>query len=148
MERTRNVTTASSKSRKWPCPLCEHLCASEASARWHCLKKRATGQRGSKFGAQRTPVDSVTFDSKREAARYLELRNLERAGKVHHLELQPKFDCLVKGTHVCTYIADFRYVDDEGFHVIEDAKGYKTAAYRLKKKLVEALFYPLKIQEV
>ncbi len=138
------------KSKKWPCPLCLKAVGSEAAARWHCLKRRTSpiNERGAKFGNSKVERDGVVFDSKREEARYLELKMLERAGKIHGLELQPKFECLVKGTHVCTYIADFGYIDDEGYHVVEDAKGYKTAIYRLKKKLVEALYYPVKIQEI
>lgn len=100
----------------------------------------------SKYGAKKTEVDGFVFASKREAARYSELKTLERAGEIQHLQLQPRFPCFVEGKLICTYIADFQYHDKEGRHV-EDAKGYKTDVYKLKKKLVEAL-YGIVIEEV
>jgi hypothetical protein len=101
----------------------------------------------SKYRAVKTEVDGITFDSKREAARYMELVLLERAGEISRLELQPKYDCVVNGKKICTYKADFRYFNANG-SVVEDVKGMKTPVYRLKKKLVEALFPGVKIQEV
>lgn len=100
-----------------------------------------------KYRAIKTEVDGITFDSKREAARYMELVLLERAGEISRLELQPKYDCVVNGKKICTYKADFRYFDANG-SVVEDVKGMKTPVYRLKKKLVEALYPGVTIQEV
>ena len=103
--------------------------------------------RGNKYKAVRTEVDGITFDSKREAARYMELMLLQRAGEIERLELQPKYDCIVNGRKICTYRADFRYFTKES-SVVEDVKGMKTAVYRLKKKLVEALYPGVTIQEI
>ncbi len=101
----------------------------------------------SKYKAVKTEVDGITFDSKREAARYMELVLLERAGEISHLELQPSFVCMVNGHKICTYKADFRYFSASK-SIVEDVKGVKTPVYRLKKKLVEALYPGVKIQEV
>jgi len=101
----------------------------------------------SKYKAVKTEVDGIMFDSKREAARYMELRLLERAGEIKNLELQPAFECRIDGKKICTYKADFRYFTAKEC-VVEDVKGMKTPVYRLKKKLVEALFPGVKIQEV
>tara|TARA_R100001015_G_C4634992_1_gene202988 strand:+ start:4932 stop:5270 length:339 start_codon:yes stop_codon:yes gene_type:complete len=111
--------------------------------------------RFNKFNAHKTEVDGILFDSKKEATRYSELKYLEKAGQIHNLELQPKFECIVKEKKICTYRADFRYFDkfqrgvlgQEGTMVVEDVKGFKTPTYRLKKKLVEALFQ-VKITEL
>jgi hypothetical protein len=46
-----------------------------------------------------------------------------------------------------SYIADFTYLDKEGRQVIEDVKGYRTQAYRIKYKQMLWL-YGLEIQEV
>ena len=100
-----------------------------------------------KYKAVKTEVDGITFDSKREAARYMELVLLERAGEISHLELQPSFVCMVNGHKICTYKADFRYFSASK-SIVEDVKGVKTPVYRLKKKLVEALYPGVKIQEV
>lgn len=103
----------------------------------------------SKYNAVRTVVDNITFDSKKEAARYVELKILESAGQIVSLELQPVFQLLVKsGRSVGKYRADFKYYDcQKRDWVIEDVKGVKTAVYRLKKRIVEEV-YGIKIIEV
>ena len=40
----------------------------------------------SKYRAVKTEVDGITFDSKREAARYMELMLMQRAGEIKRLE--------------------------------------------------------------
>ena len=93
-------------------------------------------------------VDGIKFASKAEAKRYGALKMLARANEIEELELQPKFSIDINGIHICNYSADFRYVDcREGVQVIEDVKGVKTTVYKLKKRLVEAL-YGVKITEV
>ena len=81
------------------------------------------------------------FDSKKEAKRYLELKMLEKAGKIKNLKLQPVF-LLQEGFYYqgeairqITYRADFEYVNEKGERVVEDVKGFKTDVYKLKKKL-------------
>jgi hypothetical protein len=97
--------------------------------------------RKSKFGNVKTEIDGHVFASKREANRYSELKLLQMAGKINKLQLQVPFDCCVGGKKICKYIADFVYCDLEtGSIVIEDAKGFKTSVYKLKKKMVEAIF--------
>lgn len=103
--------------------------------------------RMNKYHARKTVLDNVTFDSAREARRYQELCLLERAGAIHNLELQPRFDLVVNGKKCGFYRADFRYVGANGLVHIEDAKGVRTAVYRLKKRIVEAL-HGITIEEV
>jgi hypothetical protein len=99
---------------------------------------------GHKFNAVRTEIDGHTFASKAEAKRYAELKLLEKAGKIGHLSLQPRYMLLVwdcekkQDVQVGHYVADFSYWDmSEGKTVVEDVKGVKTPIYRLKKKMVE-----------
>ncbi len=104
-----------------------------------------------KYNAVKTVVDGITFDSKKEAKRYAELKLLEKAGEISGLLLQPPFKIEINGVKICTYIADFQYVshfkhEDDKF-VVEDVKGVKTAIYRLKKKLVKAV-YDIDIVEI
>lgn len=100
----------------------------------------------SKYHAVRTRVDGFVFDSKREAERYQVLLVRGRVGHLTNLELQPSYPLIVAGVTVGTYRADFAY-DTGGCHVVEDVKGMRTPVYRLKKKIVEAL-YGFKIQEI
>ena len=95
-----------------------------------------------KYRAIRTEVDGIVFASKKEAQRYSELVILQRAGLISDLETQPKFPIKIKGDLVCTYIGDFMYIDlaAEGGLKIEDVKGVRTPMYRLKNKLVKALY--------
>lgn len=94
----------------------------------------------SKYHAKKTTVDGITFDSKREADRYLILKGIEGDGSIEDLrrqvryELIPAFD--VDGVHYrpVFYVADFVYVED-GKEVVEDVKGMRTDVYRLKSKL-------------
>lgn len=105
------------------------------------------GARRSKFGAVRTEVDGVTFASKAEARRYGELKLLWKAGTLATLELQPSFDLIVSGVKVGRYVADFSYHKPDGELVVEDVKGMPTPVYKLKKRLVAAL-YGIQIQEI
>jgi hypothetical protein len=91
-----------------------------------------------KYGAKKTVVDGITFDSKREAKRYGELKLMERAGYIANLQLQPRYDFVINGVKCGFYKADFKYSDELGVRV-EDVKGMKTPVYRLKKKLMKAL---------
>ena len=103
-------------------------------------------KRTSKYSNKKTVIDGVTFDSKKEASRYLDLRLLEQFNKIKNLELQPKYSFEMNGVKICTYRADFRYIDKDGNEIIEDVKGYKTSMYRLKKKLMRA-FYGIDVKE-
>ena len=93
----------------------------------------------SKYFAKRTEYDGIVFDSKLEAARYKILSDLE---------VQVDFPCVVtvngEDQKICSYIADFRYKRGEEV-VVEDTKGVITQVFRLKKKLVEALYPGTKI---
>ena len=101
----------------------------------------------SKYGNIKTVVDNITFDSKKEAARYQHLKLLQKAGGIDRLKLQPKFPIEVNGKKICTYVADFSYYYSPADLVVEDVKGMKTPVYNLKKKLVKAI-YGIEIQEI
>lgn len=103
-------------------------------------------RRASKYYAVSTVIDGIRFASKREARRYRQLELLQKAGEISGLCLQPRFPISVNGEHVCEYRADFSYKDKSGEVVVEDVKGVKTPVYRLKKRLVRAL-YGVEIKE-
>jgi hypothetical protein len=95
-------------------------------------------------------VDGFTFASKKEAARYSELKLLERSGylKPGTLVLQPRFPLRIGQGLICTYVADFGYQTKDGKPVIEDTKGFRTPIYKLKAKLFHALYPDLRITEL
>lgn len=94
--------------------------------------------RPNKFNAKKAEVDGIAFDSKLEASRYRQLRDLQTVGEISGLELQIRYDLAVNGLKVCRYIADFRYRYC-GTEVVEDAKGMRTAVYAIKAKLMLAV---------
>lgn len=95
----------------------------------------------SKYRNVITEIDGVKFHSAREAKRYTELKLLQNAGEIRELELQPRFELIVKDTKICTYIADFRYYEvKKKCDVVEDVKGFVTDVAKLKMKLFCALY--------
>ena len=94
-----------------------------------------------KYHNQKVKTYEGTFDSKREYERWVYLKMLQREGKIHLLKRQVPY-VLVPGQKTDTvterpvkYIADFVY-DRDGRTVVEDAKGYKTPDYIIKRKLM------------
>jgi hypothetical protein len=98
-----------------------------------------------KYGNKPVEVDGIRFDSKREAARWCDLRLLERSGVIRDLERQVRFRLVVNDVEITTAVIDFRYVDIERGPVLEDVKGYTpdadpvTRLWRIKHKLIQAL---------
>ena len=97
-----------------------------------------------KYRNQRVTLDGVTFDSRKEANRWSELKLLERAGKITELQRQPSFVLIPKQVRCgklierqLVYKADFSYHDEEtGQDVVEDVKGLRTKEYIIKRKLM------------
>lgn len=92
----------------------------------------------SKYRAVPVAIDGFRFHSQKEAGRYLELKLLQQVGRIAGLEMQVKYRLDINGSHICDYIADFRYTE-EGETIVEDVKGFYTPVYRLKKKLMKAI---------
>lgn len=100
----------------------------------------------------------IRFSSKKEMRRYIILKQLEKAGIINELELQPKFLLLdtihYKGkTYPKTYYkADFKYFDiNMGKYIVEDVKSPITAkdkVYRLKIKMLLAKYPDIDFIEV
>jgi hypothetical protein len=109
----------------------------------------------SKYGNRKTTLNGVEFDSHKEAQRYAQLRLLERAGRITNLRCQVKYILIPaqrdeKGKLLereCFYVADFVYFDlTLGREVVEDAKGYRTDTFKLKKKMM-LWFHGIQITE-
>lgn len=94
--------------------------------------------RHSKFNAKVVWVDGIRFDSTWEGKRYSQLKLLERTGDISDLRLQIEYPLECNGVHICKYIADFVY-NRGGIEIVEDAKGFITPEYRIKRKLMQAI---------
>ncbi len=120
-----------------------------------------------KYHAQKCVVNGIPFDSRREAHRYQELLLLERAGAIQDLKRQVKYILIPaqyetyerygkKGQRLkdgrrllekeCSYVADFVYTEN-GNEVVEDAKGFRTKEYAIKRKLMLHV-HGIRIKEV
>lgn len=103
----------------------------------------------SKYHSIKTIVDGITFHSKKEAERYIDLKLLHRAGKVKRVNLQVEFELVPKqkGERSVVYIADFEVEYPDGHIEYEDVKGMKTKDYIIKRKLM-LWIHEIRIKEV
>lgn len=92
-----------------------------------------------KYRNTRCEIDGQKFDSKREAQRWLVLKEMGTRGEVSGLLWQVRYRLEVNGQKIADYIADFTYSKD-GVFIVEDCKGMRTPVYKLKKKLMKAIY--------
>ena len=100
----------------------------------------------SKYKAKKVNYDGIVFDSKAECNRYIELKTLEKYGKIKDLqyhkcfELLPSIKTEVETLRAIIYESDFFYYDvDLNSYVVEDLKSEMTrklSDYIIKKKLM------------
>ena len=119
-----------------------------------------------KYGNQKITIDGETFDSKREALRWQELKLAESADAIRDLKRQVRFEVIPaqrepdergakggikKGKTIerkVEYVADFTYIDTQtGELVVEDTKGMRTPEYIIKRKLMLQV-HGIRIREV
>lgn len=135
-----------SSAKRKPCaiPLCpalrkkgKYVCAA------HDKQTTANGlgftasPRAHKYGAIATHADGIRFDSKAEAAKYQELKLLEKAGVITNLKLQTRWPLEVNGVVIGHYVSDFDFLEGAA-HVVVDTKGMQTPLFRWKQKHFEA----------
>lgn len=100
-----------------------------------------------KYGARKVVVDGIKHDSKREWVRYGQLLQLWKAGKISDLERQVtyvlapsvKIEGEKRARPALRYKADFRYFNEAGEMVVEDAKGFPDTAFRIRQHLMKAV---------
>jgi hypothetical protein len=103
------------------------------------------GARANKFGAKKTVVDGVSFDSRAEAKHWSVLRLMERAGQIHTLRRQCKFPLYVGDWLIGHYVADFTFHQDGKLHV-QDVKGVTTPLFDWKALHFQAQYgFPIEV---
>ena len=99
----------------------------------------------SKYGAKKTVVGGLTFDSRAEARRWADLLLLQKAGAISGLQRQVAYELAPKvrlegstrAKPALRYVADFHYWDVQaGKLVVEDTKGVLTDVFRVKQHLM------------
>ena len=129
---------------------------------YYALKKK-----GNKYHNSAVIVDGISFQSRKEARRWRELKLMESAGMIHGLTRQKKFVLIPaqrepdtvgkrggikKGKLIereCAYYSDFAYYDKEGNEVVEDVKSpaTRTKDYILKRKMM-LYVHGIRIREI
>ena len=121
-----------------------------------------------KYRSSKIEIDGITFDSKKEAKRYQELKDMAFRGDITDLQIQVKYVLIpqqrepdsitpngrkVKGKILereCSYYADFVYKKN-GETIVEDVKGMKIGAayslFSIKRKLM-LWRYGIRVREV
>ena len=100
-----------------------------------------------KYRNKETEIRGIKFDSRREAARYVELVAMWRSGDISEPICHPSFELIPaqvspsgRKERRVTYVADFAYYRaSDGQRVVEDVKSPVTAklpAYIIKRKLM------------
>lgn len=124
--------------------------------------------KGNKYQAKKCEYNGEVFDSIKERDYYIELKLLERAGKISNLRRQVEYELIpaqrepdtvgkrggiIKGKTIekaLTYRADFCWEED-GEQIVADVKGYKGgsayAIFKIKRKLM-LWRYGIKIKEI
>lgn len=109
-----------------------------------------------KYNAKKTTVDGITFDSRKEAKRYTELKFLEKSGEITNLSIQPEYEICPrwsdgKKTHRRrVYRPDFKYNQD-GKVIVEDVKGGKatiTEASSLRMAIFRQMYQHIELRLV
>lgn len=98
-----------------------------------------------KYGAKKTVVGDIKFDSKKEAGRWMELQLLERAGEISDLRRQVKVELIGQYRPLLTRTGrkmrmtfDFAYIEN-GVEVMEDTKGMPTRDYEVRVAVARAM---------
>jgi hypothetical protein len=100
-----------------------------------------------KYGNKKVVVDGETYDSMREYKRWSALCGYEQAGLITNLERQVTYVLAPsvklagekRAKPALRYVADFKYLDENGQIVVEDAKGHETDVSRIKRHLMQSV---------
>ncbi len=116
------------------------------------LKDTLQPTKTNKYHNRKVTLDGRTFASEKEANRYVDLKRLKQAGIIQSFKCQVPyriFDAFKKNGRnyrAIFYIADFVVTYPDGHIEIEDTKGLKTEAFKLKHKLFEARYPDLELK--
>lgn len=108
-----------------------------------------------KYRNKKVTLGNMTFDSKKEANRWVELAIMQKNGEITDLDTQVVFELIPAQRDPVTkkvleravyYVADFVYYRGNE-RVVEDTKGFKTPEYIIKRKLM-LWVHGIRIQEI
>lgn len=108
-----------------------------------CGKEKGVKDKTHKYNAHRgssSTYNGYTYDSIMEANHAAGLDLRVRAGQIKAWDRQFPVRVDINGYHIFTSKVDFRVHELDGSYTLEEVKGVETPDYKLKKKLIEAVF--------
>ena len=103
---------------------------------------------GNKYHAVSSVYNGYYYQSKKEAAYAQELDLRKKAGDIKDWERQVKISLDIKARgeqklyHICNYYVDFLIHHNNKSKELIEVKGFETDVWRLKRKLLEAVWLP------
>ncbi|KYQ83488.1 hypothetical protein AWW72_14185 [Acinetobacter sp. NRRL B-65365] len=121
------------------------------------LSHQPKAAKRNKFNASKVLCNGMTFDSKKEYKRYIELKAMQQRGEITGLDHHTKFELAPKtkiegekrAKPAIRYFADFTYYIADKY-IVEDVKSAATRnlpSYRSKKHLMKTI-HGIDIKEV
>lgn len=98
--------------------------------------------RYAKFGNRASDYNGIIYDSAFEAEYAQELDLRMKANDIAGWKRQVKISIDIKEYHICNYFCDFEIEHNDGSLELVEVKGFETEIYRMKKKLLEAVWLP------
>jgi hypothetical protein len=98
------------------------------------------GDEVNKYGAKKSVFQGITYDSKLEMGMAMVLTDMLKRKEIKLLLTQHPIKIVVGGRAICTHKVDFLVTLLDGRRKFVESKGVATSIWRLKRKLVEALY--------
>lgn len=89
-----------------------------------------------------TEYEGIKFHSKLERDYYVYLVNRKKKGEIIFFLRQVPFDLPGK----TKYYVDYEVLEKDGTLRFIDIKGMETQTFKIKKRMVEDIYYPIKIE--
>jgi hypothetical protein len=93
-----------------------------------------------KYNARKCSFGGRSYHSRAEAEMAMWLTSLEQQGHIKELNKQKRISLDVNGVHIANHYVDFEVVLLNGRTKWVECKGMPTDTWRMKKRLVEALY--------
>lgn len=91
-----------------------------------------------KYSAVKQTYNGYSYDSKLEAKYAYELDMRKKTGEIKEITKQKKIELYVNGKHVANNYVDFLIELPDGSLELHEVKGFPTAEWKLKRKILEA----------
>lgn len=95
-----------------------------------------------KYGNRASDYNGFIYDSGFEADYARELDMRLKAKDIKDWQKQVKVEIKIGDMHICNYYVDFEIAHNDGSFELIEVKGMETQLWRLKRKLLEAVWLP------